>query len=597
MSLNHQHAPQESVFYRGMFSALWQVFGQRRLPLVAAVVLRMLASLSMAVPVAMVAWAVEQIRAGAMTTDVAVTTTLVVVGAVLLQYALWFGANYFAWVTTFLAVGQGRLAALRHVQSLPVGVVAARGTGDIGAVLSADHEQVAVFAHHGLMNLVGGATLPIAALIGLALVDAKLAGVVTLSLLAVLPVLYGLSATFEKQALARADTLAAAGGRIVEYVQGIATARSYHQLGPRLAWYRQAVARMRQVNDELATRIAPLSYVSMGVMFLGCPLLIAVFGYQLAGGQLDALTAVVFLVVVLRVYAPAVSAAMEIEGLRLSDASLRRIGRVRDLAPQAHPAHASAVPTSHDLACRAVSFGYSEQPVLRDLSFVASAGTLTAVVGPSGAGKSTLLSLLARFHDPSHGEVTLGGVPLSQLTRDQLFEAVTVVFQDVYLFAGTIRDNICFGRPDADAAAVEAAAKAAHCDEFIQTLPQGYDTRIGEGGMTLSGGERQRLSIARAILKDAPVLLMDEVTSALDPINEQAVQRALEKLVAGRTVIVVAHRLSTIRSADQILVMRAGEIVQRGTHDALIRQEGLYAHLWGERERAARWRLGEVACA
>ncbi|MEY4577265.1 MAG: hypothetical protein RL701_1968, partial [Pseudomonadota bacterium] len=250
-------------------------------------------------------------------------------------------------------------------------------------------------------------------------------------------------------------------------------------------------------------------------------------------------------------------------------------------------------PRGHDMTVDNVQFGYTpDQPVLSNVSFVAPAGKLTAIVGPSGAGKSTLLGILARFHDPDAGSVSFGGVPLTQLTRQQMFGAVAVVFQDVYLFAGTIRDNICFGNPGAKDADVEAAAKAAHCHEFICALPQGYQTRIGEGGLTLSGGERQRLSIARAILKNAPVLLMDEATSALDPLNERAVQDALQKLVAGRTVIVVAHRLSTIRSADQIIVMQQGQVVQSGKHDELIASGGLYAHLWAERARAASWRLG-----
>jgi ATP-binding cassette subfamily B protein len=579
-------------YYRGTLTTLFQVFGDRRLPLTAAMALRVSASIAMAVPLGVAAWAVEQIRSGALTSERTALATVLVIAAVLAQHAFWYGANHLAWVSTFYAVGQGRIAALRHVQSLPVGVVAGRGTGDIAAVLSADHEQVAVFAHHGLMNLVGSATQPVAAIAALACVNAKLAGLVTFSLVAVAPLLGWLSRTFSDQALARADALAEAGGRIVEYIQGIATARSYDQLGSQQKWYRQAVANMRQVNDQLAVRIAPLSYLSVAVLFMGCPVLIAVLGYQLMGGTFDALSAVVFLVVILRVYAPAVSAAMEIEGLRLSDAALRRIARIRDLAPEVHAAESRSLPRGKDVSVESVKFGYQPgHPVLRGVSFVAPQGKVTAIVGPSGAGKSTLLSLLARFQDPQSGVVSIGGVPLTELTRDQLFDAVTVVFQDVYLFAGTIRDNICFGNPAATDAEIAAAAAAARCDEFIAALPDGYASRIGEGGLTLSGGERQRLSIARAILKNAPLLLMDEATSALDPINEQAVQAALHKLVQGRTVIVVAHRLSTIRSADQILVLQAGEIVQRGKHAELMASEGLYARLWAERERASRWRL------
>lgn len=580
-------------FYRGPLRTVWYVFGQRRGPLLTAVTLRALAAVSMAVPVAVVAWCVDAIRVQTLTVERATVATVVVVCSVLLQYVLWYGANHVAWVSTFLAVGEGRIAALRHVQSLPLGTLAARGTGDVSAVLGADFEQVAVFAHNGLMNLIGGAALPIAAIIGLAVVDPPLAGAVAVSIVAAAPVFAWVNRAFTRQALARADTLAEANGRIIEYVQGIATARSYHQVGARLAWYRDAVARMRRVNDDLAVRITPLAYLSIGVVFLGVPLVLAGCAHRLFGGEIDGFTAVVFLVVVLRVYAPLVSVAIEAEGLRLTDAALRRIGRMRDLTPQAFPTTTLVDRVGHDLTFDAVTFGYDPaRPVLRDITFTAAAGTTTAVVGPSGAGKSTLLALAARFYDPDSGRVRLGGVDLASLPAAELFGLVSVVFQDVYLFQGTVRDNIAFGASDADDAAVEAAARAARCHDFIAALPDGYATRVGEGGLTLSGGERQRLSIARAILKNAPVILLDEATAALDPITERAVREALAELTAGRTLIVVAHRLSTIRTADQIVVLRAGSLVRSGTHDELIAAGGLYARLWTERERASRWRLG-----
>ncbi|GAB3274926.1 ABC transporter ATP-binding protein [Kineosporia babensis] len=573
--------------------ALWSVFGERRRPLVLAVVLRALAAAAMGVPVAVIVWSVEAIRTGTLDESGAVGAGAVVVVAVSLQYALWFGANHLAWVNTFQAVGEGRINALRHVEKLPVGAVAGKGSGDISAVLGADHEQVAIYAHQGLMNLVGGAALPIATLIGLAVIDPLMAAVVAVSIVVAAPVFLLVNRAFVQQSLQRADTLAEANGRIVEYVQGIATARSYHQVGPKLLWYREAVARMRAVNDALAVKITPLAYVSIGVVFLGVPLVIAVCGYGLLDGQVDAFTAVVFLVVVLRVYTPLVSVAVEAEGLRLTDAALQRIARLHSLAPQAFRDREIARPLEHDLEFQAVRFGYDpERPVLSDVSFTASAGTTTALVGPSGAGKSTLLSLASRFYDPDRGTVRLGGVVLNDLTQDQLFDAVTIVFQDVYLFQGSIRDNIALGRPEATAADIERAARAARCHTFITALPDGYETRIGEGGLTLSGGERQRLSIARAILKDAPVVLLDEPTSALDPVNERAIQEALGELMRNRTVLVVAHRLSTIRHAEQILVLREGRITQRGTHDQLItRPDGLYARMWKDRERAANWRI------
>jgi ATP-binding cassette subfamily B protein IrtB len=238
------------------------------------------------------------------------------------------------------------------------------------------------------------------------------------------------------------------------------------------------------------------------------------------------------------------------------------------------------------------STGSSGPPALDGVDVAVPAGTTCAIVGPSGAGKSTVLNLVARFWDPDAGSVRLGGVDLRDLTAEQLYEAVTVVFQDVYLFPATVHDNIAFGRPDATRSDVVAAAREAQAHEFVSALSRGYDTPVGEGGALLSGGERQRVSIARAILKDAPVVLLDEATAALDATTERQVQTALARLVSGRTLLVVAHRLATIRHADQIVVLDHGRVAERGVHADLVAAGGLYARLWAERERAARWTLG-----
>ncbi len=580
-------------YYQGVLPTLWKVFAGKRSHLAAGLILRILASFAIGVPVVVVVWVVQHVRTDTLTSSRAVTATVVVLIALLAQYVLSFASNYFAWVSTFLVLGEARIDTLRHLQRLPLPSVAAGRGGDVSAVLTSDYEQVSSFAHHGLITLIGGAALPVATLLGLLWIDPRLAGAVAISIVATIPVFIVTNRPFAARALQRADLLAEANSRIVEYVQGIATARSYNQTGERQQWYRDAVARMRQVNDEMAVKLTPLAYLSIGTVLLGVPVVIAVIAYGLFGGTFDIGTVVIFLVLVLRVYEPLIAVAVQVEPLRLADAALRRIGRIRDIEPERAPAEPIAQPFGNDIVFDGVDFGYEpDRPVLQGVSFTAASRTTTAVVGPSGAGKSTLLALASRFYDPDRGTVSLGGVALTDLTTDQLFESVTVVFQDVYLFAGTVRDNIAFGSPDADADTVREAARAARCDEFISALPNGYDTQIGEGGMTLSGGERQRISIARAILKDAPVVLLDEATSALDALTEEAVTQALARLVAGRTVIVVAHRLSTIRSADQILVLDDGRIVQRGRHQELLDAGGLYERLWSERRRAAQWRLG-----
>ncbi|HKI15684.1 MAG TPA: ATP-binding cassette domain-containing protein, partial [Roseiarcus sp.] len=239
-------------------------------------------------------------------------------------------------------------------------------------------------------------------------------------------------------------------------------------------------------------------------------------------------------------------------------------------------------PVRGELAFRSVDFAYpgrDEDAVLRDVSFRVAPGEVVAIVGPSGAGKSTLFQLALRFYDPAHGSVTLDGVDVSKLDPAELRSEIALVPQDAFIFGASVAENIAYGAPNAGREAIAAAAKKAAADGFISALPRGYDTQLGERGVTLSGGERQRIAIARAILKDAPVLLLDEATSALDAESETLVQGALETLMRGRTTLVIAHRLATIVNADRILVIEAGCIVEEGTHASLLAANGLYARL------------------
>ena len=249
----------------------------------------------------------------------------------------------------------------------------------------------------------------------------------------------------------------------------------------------------------------------------------------------------------------------------------------------------------YDIAFQHVDFGYDARQVLRDVSFSIPEKTSTAIVGPSGSGKTTICSLLARFYDPQAGRITVGGHDLREFTCDSLLANISMVFQNVYLFHDTIRANICFGKPDATEEEMIAAAKKARCHDFIQALPQGYDTIIGEGGGTLSGGEKQRISIARAILKDAPIIILDEATASIDPENEHLIQQAISELTCGKTIITIAHRLATIQQADQILVVADGRIAQAGTHAALMQEEGLYRHFTEIRQKAEGWRISAEA--
>ncbi len=236
-------------------------------------------------------------------------------------------------------------------------------------------------------------------------------------------------------------------------------------------------------------------------------------------------------------------------------------------------------------------FGYDDSPVLKGVNLTIPAKGVTALVGPSGGGKTTTLNLIARLWDTNEGSVSIGGADVRGMRHDTLMSQVSIVFQDVYLFPDSIAANIRYGNPEATMEQVIAAAKAARCHDFITELPDGYETVVSEGGGTLSGGQRQRISIARAILKDAPIVLLDEATASIDPENERHIREALQALAANKTVVMVAHRLHTISQADLIAVMEDGRVVQTGKHEELLKQGGLYRTFWEERSRAERWQI------
>lgn len=310
----------------------------------------------------------------------------------------------------------------------------------------------------------------------------------------------------------------------------------------------------------------------------------------IAGGQIDFMTMFLFLLMVSRIYSPFDQAMTLVSELFLSQAAAERIGAVMD-----EPAARGVVafePAGHDVAFDHVTFSYGQGPkVLDDVSFTARQGQVTALVGPSGSGKSTCARLAARFWDVSSGRVTVGGVDVSWVDPESLLKEYAVVFQEVTLFNDTVMGNIRLGRKGASDSEVLAAARAANCDGFVDRLPQGYRTMIGENGSRLSGGERQRISIARALLKDAPIVLLDEATACLDVENETEVQGALSRLLADKTVIVIAHRMRTVEKADKVVVLREGRVVEEGVPADLLAAGGEFARMVGLQQESAGWTL------
>lgn len=329
--------------------------------------------------------------------------------------------------------------------------------------------------------------------------------------------------------------------------------------------------------------------LSYNIMRIGLGLVIVTGSTLLISGEIDLFTFLLFLLVAVRIYEPLTKAC---ESLGVMISSLVSAGRIRNLMDYPEQQGDAALqPEYFDISFDHVSFAYNEEDVLHDVSFTAKQGQITALVGPSGCGKSTLCRLAARFWDVNRGSVSLGGIDINKIAPDTLLANYSFVFQDVVLFNDTVYNNIRIGKENATHEEVLTAAKLACCDEFIDRLPQGYDTVIGENGMTLSGGERQRLSIARAFLKDAPVILLDESTASIDPENETKIQKAIGRLIENKTVLIIAHKLRSIVACDKIVVLNDGKVTGSGTHEELMQGGGLYHRLYSLQNESLAWKI------
>ena len=377
---------------------------------------------------------------------------------------------------------------------------------------------------------------------------------------------------------------------VLEYIQGMSVVRAFHGDKAAKQTLNNTIKETENQNFKLERKRIPYNVLEQVVLRVTSVLAILISIWLFLQGDMSLFSCLMMVVSAFLVYSELESAGEMFFMLPMIDASIDRVEEI-DRAPRMDEGGSVQVPKSHDISFDHVDFSYGDRKIIDDVSFTIPEGTTTAIVGPSGSGKTTLTSLMARFWDVKKGSVKLGGIDVKDYSLDSLMSNFSMVFQNVYLFNDSIENNIKFGKPEASHEEVVAAAKATRCHDFIMALPDGYDTVIGEGGATISGGERQRLSIARAMLKDAPVVILDEATANVDPENEAELQAAIEALTGGKTIIMIAHRLKTVRHANQILVVDHGRIVQHGTHDQLIQQKGIYADFILNRKAAIDWKI------
>ena len=540
---------------------------------------------------------------------------------VLLQILFQHTADRLQSAAGFMVFSDMRMDLGAHLRKMPMGYFTEGNIGKISSVLSTDM----VFIEENCMTVLADMMSYIFAeaimLLFLLFFDVRIGLAAAAVILAVLVIARGMKKEAEEDSHFRMEQSENLTEAVLDFVEGIGIIKTYNLLGEKSRELTDNFAESCRVSLQFEQRHAPYQRWLNMAYGLGAALIAGISMYLYCEGQLDAAYVVGIMLFLFDLFGPLKALYGNATRLTVMNSCLNRIeevfaetelpddGReaipeISDLPRDANLPENAGLPKDANLSedanlpentglpevqFRGVSFAYGEKEVLHDISFDLQANTMTALVGPSGGGKSTIASLLARFWDVKSGQILIRGKDLRQVKLSDLMDHISMVFQRVYLFQDTIYNNISMGRPDASREEVIEAAKKARCYDFIMALPEGFDTIVGEGGETLSGGEKQRISIARCILKDAPLVILDEATASVDADNESYIQEAISELCRGKTLLVIAHRLGTIRNADQILVVAGGRIAQSGTHEALMREEGIYKSFVTVREQSQGW--------
>lgn len=574
---------------------LMRTAGPRSGKVYASLILSMLESVLTMVPLAVVFFIVASIpelnpSAEPLTAGDIQTYIFVMVACLVARMILTYSIKYLRNGVGYEMMCDERRALGSELRRASMGYFSKRNLGDIAATVTSDAGFIELYGMGALERMITG-ILGLATGIGLLLIlDWRAAVAVSVMMIpAYLSFRYVVS-FLDAPDLNRQKQIGKATEDTIEYVKGLHVLKSCNMADNRFRKTEESFACLARLMLTGELRYIPRVSLYMLCFRIITVMIVIVSALLFIGGEITFQAAAVMMLASFSIFA-AVEAMGEWSPFsRMTQQSLDRINHVKNIKKMDDAAEESVL-KRHGVTFDSVSFGYGTKDVLHEISFNVPEGTMTALVGMSGSGKTTVLNLIARFWDVNRGKVSVGERDVREIPFDDLLGCLSFVFQDVFLFNDTVLNNIRIGRPEATMAEVEEAAKKAGCHEFITRMRDGYDTMIGESGSTLSGGERQRISIARALIKDAPIILLDEVTANIDAENEREIQMALQELLTGRTVIMIAHKLSTIRHADQILVMEEGHIMQKGTHEELVCQQGIYERLWNMQYQTSRWKF------
>lgn len=566
--------------------------GDNRKKLYIAFIMSFFEVIFLNVPIGVILFILNDISTGQFSMDRMWPMVWIMIAGLLLQYLFKIFVFHFQNGTGFRIIGEQRKKIGERLRRLPMGYFSNTNAGHIASAITSDLTLVELHAMRFISNVINAFCTMIITGFFLLFIDFRMALIALAAYPAAFLIYRKIQTMFKNYARIRQNAQVNLTSDIIEYIHGISVIKAFNMSGTGFKKFAASAKSFETAALEYEMKAVPW-FAGYSICFhIGTGLILYFGPYYYFAGELSIATLLMFMVLSFRIYMP-----IEIIGiisgiLRLMDAALDRVEDVKSI-PLLDEKDMDKKINSHDIEFKNVYFSYGERDVIKNVSFKIKAGTMTALVGPSGSGKTTITSLIARFWDIRKGEIFIGGTNIKDMKCDSIQSHISTVFQDVYLFNDTILNNIKFGKPEATMDEVVAASEKAKCHDFIKQLENGYDTMVGEGGTTLSGGEKQRITIARAILKDAPIVFLDEATSSLDPENETKIQEAINALLKDKTIVIIAHRLSTIRNADQILVLNNGNLIQCGTHDELSSMDGIYSAFWQRRQKSRHWKLGK----
>ena len=483
-----------------------------------------------------------------------------------------------------------RIEIGEKIKRVPMGFFSSFSLGRLTTISTSSLSQAEMWVPMLLVLVLGGVLNTLVFVLGTLIFNVKVGLVAVVGVI----IFFIVTSMMEKKSSANADKMTETQTRLTKEVlatlQGMQVIKSYNLGGENNRALRKSIKDTSRILLDLEKSVAPYTVIQRIVMGITTVAMVYVSLKLNLSGELPLAETILMIMASFIIFEGLIGAGSNMAILRACENAIDSVGFI-DSMPDMREGSITEPIKNHDIVFKNVSFSYDDRPILKNVSAEIKENTMTAIVGPSGSGKTTFCNLIARFWDVNSGEILIGGKNIKDYKIENLMNSISMVFQDVYLFEDTIENNIKFGKQNASHEEVVEAAKKARCHEFIEALPEGYNTIIGEGGASLSGGEKQRISIARAMLKDADIIIFDEATANIDPENEDKLKEAIEELTKNKTVIMIAHRLKTIRNADKILVLKDGEIVERGNHEELIKNDGLYSDLINAKAKSESWKL------